>query len=127
MSKVQVWNDHHQEHVEKVAETIYKIPAGGYIDLPRSVGIRLLSQFAPVYKPGVGDAPPKKLRMVEPEKEAAARLRESSKSQNACMQCAQSFNTGRELEVHIEMNHEELQLKEEVKKDDKPSRRKTGS
>ena len=103
-TSVQVWNDYKEDHKETLQDESIVIPANSYIEMPRAKALRLVSQMTPVYRAGETNTPPKRLRIHDERKAERARLDAMSR-ENSCMMCEQSFNTSRELDVHVEMNH----------------------
>ena len=110
MALAKVWNDHKDVYVEKFRDEEIKIPAGKFVEMDKFDAMQFVGQYTPVIKDGLGnDLRPKMLRVeVAPDKEVKP-------VEYTCQACKGKFDTEKELVLHSDAFHKDVQIKDAKK------------
>lgn len=112
--KVELWNDNHEEYSEKWRGETIRIPAKGHVKMERAKAIAFKGTFSGMDQDS-GMPKVKMLRVFEDPKQRDLRLKQPTTESHLCNACGHEFLSGKELQTHVEVHHQDQLLKEEKK------------
>lgn len=117
MEKVRVYNDNTVTHIENFRGDEIRIPAGGYLEMPRDEAIYFKSQMVPLKKDGQGRQTlesMKKIRITPIDGEKEAQPKEIV---HKCQACEQVFKSEAGLMSHIRHKHADQMIDKDAREE----------